>query len=81
MARTKITRWGNSLGIRIPKALADEIGLREGHPVEVASEAGAIVVRPVRVERIEDLVARITDENMHDLVEWGPDVGREVVEW
>lgn len=83
MARTKITRWGNSLGIRIPKALADEIGLRDGDLVDVFAERGEIVLRPARAPRyrIEDLVAAITDENLHPLIDVGPPVGREIVEW
>jgi len=33
--RTKIRKWGNSLGLRIPKALAEEISVGEGSAVEI----------------------------------------------
>ena len=41
-------RWGNSLGVRLPKGLADEAGLREGDQVDVDIENGAIRVRRAR---------------------------------
>ncbi|MGE3246708.1 MAG: AbrB/MazE/SpoVT family DNA-binding domain-containing protein, partial [Beijerinckiaceae bacterium] len=31
----QIAKWGNSLAIRIPKRLADELGLKEGDAVEI----------------------------------------------
>lgn len=43
--RTRVDRWGNSLGVRIPKALAERAGLREGDSVEIDIEDGAVVLR------------------------------------
>ena len=39
--------------------------------------------RPKRVENdptLEEMLSAITDDNRHELVDWGKDVGREVVE-
>jgi antitoxin MazE len=76
---TDVSRWGNSLAIRIPKLLADELQLGEGDAVTLeAGENGALVIRPARPRyRLEDLVAGITPENRHPETGWGPEVGKE----
>jgi antitoxin MazE len=76
---TKIGRWGNSLGVRIPKAIADQVGVTSGTPVEFVVREGAIVLQPMRAEppRLEDLLARVTEKNRHDEVDTGGPVGRE----
>jgi antitoxin MazE len=76
---TDVSRWGNSLAIRIPKVLADELQLSEGDAVTVeAGEGGSLVIRPARVRyRIDDLVAQITPANRHTESSWGPPVGNE----
>jgi antitoxin MazE len=47
--RTHIVRIGNSRGLRIPRALLEECGIRE--TVELTVEHGCLVVRPVRSVR------------------------------
>ena len=37
--RVKVQAWGNSLGLRIPKAYASELGVRAGSEMEVNVEA------------------------------------------
>ena len=77
---TRVQRWGNSLAIRIPKSLADEIGLCADSRVHVRLHEGVLVVEPVapRAYELEDLVAGITDANRHGEVDWGASQGREV---
>jgi antitoxin MazE len=75
---TQLAKWGNSLGLRIPKTLAVEAELTEGDVVEVSVEHGAIIIRPARPRySLEDLVAAITDKNRHEEMDWGRPVGRE----
>ena len=45
---TRLSRWGNSLGLRLPKSVAREVQLDEGDTVQVSVDNGAIVVRPSR---------------------------------
>lgn len=79
--QVQLTRWGNSLGMRIPKELASRFGLLEGARVEVQAEADRIVITlPRQRYRIEDLVADMTHDNMRQAFDWGPDVGREVID-
>ncbi len=75
----KIRKWGNSLAVRIPQALAEEAGLAEGEPVSVRVDDGKLVIsRRVRKYRLDDLLDRITPENQPELIDWGPPVGKEV---
>ena len=36
----QISRWGNSLAVRLPAAVVEELGLREGDEIEIAVDAG-----------------------------------------
>ena len=60
-----ICRWGNSLGLRIPRGLAEDAGLTEGSVVELRVVDGRIVAEPVAVEKLESLLARVTPKNRH----------------
>ncbi len=76
----RIQKWGNSLGLRIPKALAADAQVAEGTSVELNVENGRLIVAPQRKAKcsIKDLVARITPENLHGESDTGSPVGREV---
>ena len=75
--QTNVTKWGNSLGIRIPSALAKKFGITEGVPVEFQVDGDAIVIRRKRYS-LELLLAEITPQNVHTEVSAGPALGREI---
>ncbi|MBI4502854.1 MAG: AbrB/MazE/SpoVT family DNA-binding domain-containing protein [Gemmatimonadetes bacterium] len=77
--RAAIQKWGNSLAIRIPKALAQDTRLGQGIEVEITIEDGRLVLEPVRTPRptLKRLLAGITKGNRHGEVEWGDATGRE----
>jgi antitoxin MazE len=77
---TKIQKWGNSLGLRIPKSLAKDAGVEEGSPVDISIDGGKLVIQPVRPSKYElkDLVSQIREDNIHDEIPTGDPVGREV---
>ena len=63
--QTHIARWGNSLALRIPKPVADRLGLGEGGVVELSVDEGQLTVRPRPAEpRLDELLAGITPENL-----------------
>lgn len=74
--KTKIQKWGNSLGIRIPKAFAIQLGIEPGKEVEVSLNENELRIVPTQT--LEDLVNQITPENMHEIIDSGPPVGREI---
>ena len=79
--QVQVTRWGNSLGLRIPKDVAQRIGLREGARVDVEAEGNRIIITPARRRYVlADLLTGMTPEAMREAFDWGPDRGREIVE-
>ena len=76
---TKIQKWGNSLGLRIPKSFAKEAGVEEGSAVDLSIEGGNLVIKTVRPLRYElgDLLSDIRKDNLHDEISTGQPVGRE----
>ncbi len=76
----QISRWGNSLGLRLPRSLAEQIGVSVGGKVDVTADGDTLIVRAVKPRwRIEDLVANMTPEAMSEAFSWGNDAGREDV--
>ena len=76
--QVSVSRWGNSLGVRIPRAVAGQLGLCAGAQVEVALEGTRIVIsRPRPRYRLEDLLETVTPD-IRASFDWGPDQGREV---
>ena len=74
-----VQKWGNSLALRIPKAVAEHFGLTEESAVELVITETELVVRPARpVYALDDLLAQITPENMHDEADFGTPQGAEV---
>jgi len=61
----KIQKWGNSLGIRIPKQIIEKAKLGEGSMVEIEYRNGEIVISPVRNSySLDALLKDITKENL-----------------
>jgi antitoxin MazE len=77
--RVAVRKWGNSLAVRIPKAVAADSGLREGAPVEVGLAHGKVILAPVPKVRhtLEELLAGVNRRNLHAEFDTGPPVGRE----
>jgi antitoxin MazE len=84
--KVKVSKWGNSLALRLPKAAVEAAGLTEGSEVDVTVEGRDLRVRqPVRRirYRLADLVAemdRLGPENQPETVAWGPDRGSEIID-
>jgi antitoxin MazE len=77
--QTRIQKWGNSLGVRIPRSLAVALGVGPGSEVSLSVLDGELIVKPAFPARfrLEDLLAAITPENLHSAVDTGKAVGVE----
>ena len=76
--RARVAKWGNSLGVRIPKAVAKEVGLDEGLNVEVRVSGRNLVLAPIhRIYSLHELVSGITPRNRHKQTDWGVPTGSE----
>lgn len=67
---TRVQRWGNSLALRIPKPLADEIGLKDNSPVQLSLHDRQLVIVPLLEPTLslEALLAQVSEDNRHDEV-------------
>lgn len=76
-----VSKWGNSLGLRLPRALVQQIGISEGQTVSVVAEGNRLIVEGATPSyRLEDLLANVTPEAMGAVFDWGADVGGEIVD-
>lgn len=76
----KVQKWGNSLAVRIPRAIADEAAVEENSVMEISVDNNTVLMKRAKTKRLRlrDLVREITKENMHSEFEWGEPAGREV---
>jgi antitoxin MazE len=83
---TTIVKWGNSQGIRLPKAFLQNVDISENDMVDVLVENEAIVIKKVygkkhrtTKERLEDFygqnIKNITKKQ--EEIDWGKSVGKE----
>jgi antitoxin MazE len=78
--RTTVAKWGNSLGVRLPRNMIESVRLTEGQTVELEIQDDAIVIRNARKRfKLADLLADMKPELRHDEQDFGAPVGRE--EW
>jgi antitoxin MazE len=76
-------RWGNSLAVRIPKALAEALKVSDGKQAEINVENGTLVLRPIvkpgRKPRytLDELLRGMTKDNVPQEIDWGPARGKE----
>ena len=76
--KATIQKWGNSLGIRIPKVIADDLMLENGSEVELKEESDKIIIQPQRKPQLKDLLQEITDANRHGEVRTEGPYGKEI---
>jgi len=78
--KTRVRKWGNSLALRIPKPFAQDAAVREGTLVDLSVSEGVILVAPLRRKKLslQQLLAKVSKQNLHSEIRTGPPVGREV---
>ncbi|WP_396122483.1 AbrB/MazE/SpoVT family DNA-binding domain-containing protein [Cyanobium sp. CH-040] len=70
---TRVQIWGNSLGVRIPRGLAGEVGLGAGVEVSLTAKDGELVLKlafPARLS-LDDLLVEVSESNLHSSVDTG----------
>lgn len=77
--KTRIQKWGNSLALRIPSAFAKEMSINADSEIDISLQNGVIVVTPLPSEpfTLEELLAGITESNLHTEIDTGSPVGNE----
>ena len=77
---SSVKKWGNSLAVRMPSAVVQDLGLSENSSVQIVSDGTTVTITPKRSKKLslDELVRAITTQNSHQEVDWGEPVGREV---
>ena len=60
----KVQKWGNSLGVRIPRKIANSLHLVSGTEVEVTVKENTIVIKN-NYSELDRLVQNINQANIH----------------
>jgi antitoxin MazE len=74
-------KWGNSIGMRIPKEAADRLGISQGYEIELYANENEITLKPKRIRKkytLEELLSQVTPENRHEEIDFGIE-GRELI--
>ncbi len=77
---TQIKKWGNSLALRLPKKTVDFLELKEGSFVGFKYDKNQIVIKPQKEKEytLDELLAKVTPENIHEEIDFGRPVGKEI---
>ncbi len=75
-----VNKWGNSLGLRIPKAVVEESHISEGSELDVSVNDGIITLKPKKRKKyeLEQLLEGINESNLHGEILTGDSVGKEI---
>lgn len=80
-------KWGNSIALRIPAKVAKASGIAPGVQAEITVKNGALVIKPTpkkKISRKQRLALMLSDLDKHGPmgeIDWGGEVGKEIVEW
>ncbi len=78
--RTVLRRWGDSLGVRLPKRLTKDAGFRAGDMVNVGLQGGAVVIRRARpMYSLEQLIEGMTQGSAPAEFDSSGPMGREII--
>ena len=83
---TKVTKWGNSLALRIPHEIAKKFRLGNGARVAFTETQTGVLITSVeeitrkrKLPTLKEALANFSPE-MLEKVDWGSDVGKEVIQ-
>ena len=78
---TKIQKWGNSQGLRFPKAILSQTHINVGDEVDIKIHKGTIVIKPIKNIRgkysLKNLVSKIPKNHKSKGEVWRSNVGKE----
>ena len=77
--KAQVSKWGNSLAVRIPKHIVEALNLQVNDAIAFTVEEGKAILEPIPALpefSLEELLDQVTDEPAPE-VEWGEAVGQE----
>ena len=85
--QTTVVKWGNSQGIRLPKAFLQNIQIAENDQVDVILEKERIIIKKSNVKKHKTTKERLIEfygvefdkkRTPQKEIEWGKSVGKEI---
>jgi len=85
--KTTVVKWGNSHGIRLPKAFLQDIKIFENDPVDITLENEKIVIKKINQKEHKTIKQRLNNfygENFEKKsipqkeIDWGKPIGNEI---
>ena len=75
-----IKKWGNSLGLRLPKVLAEHLNIDDGSRLELSLEKDYIKLLPLRKPKLKlsEMLSKVNKNNIHNEIDTVIPVGIEV---
>jgi antitoxin MazE len=62
----KLQKWGNSLGVRIPKSIIEKTNLTENDELIIEQQDGKIVIFPAKKKlSLSEMMDKVTTSNLH----------------
>ena len=74
-----IAKWGNSLAVRIPQAIAEQAQIQAGSEINIDIIDGKIVLTPHQRKKytLDELLDGMTSKHLHAEISTGVSVGNE----
>jgi antitoxin MazE len=80
--QAQVLKWGNSLAVRIPKPVAEDVQFQAGDALEIVVLEGIVQLHRIsKLPTLAQVVAQITPENRYAEVSLGAEIGKEIIEW
>jgi len=77
---SRISAWGNSHGVRLPREVLEASGIAADAEVTITAEPGRILIAPTRRKpTLDELLAQLKPGPPVCEIDYGPPVGREVL--
>lgn len=82
VATQSLQKWGNSAGVRLPQKIIKAAKLKLDQELIVSLSGQSIVLTPLQPNNeltLEKMLVGVTPENVHSEIDWGDDVGVEII--
>ena len=85
--QTTVVKWGNSQGIRLPKAFLQDIKISANDPVDVRIENERIIIKKIDKKIHKTARQRLTEfygknymkhKSANKEIDWGKPIGKEI---
>ena len=57
-----VKKWGNSLGIRIPNAIARELSLKDGSFIDINDKGKEIIIKPIQKNKLSEMLSKVNEQ-------------------